>query len=55
MMLKVLAVISVYLLKEKILNSDWFTVTSREESVSYSGILNISWTQMAGAESFRLG
>jgi len=48
------AVISIYLLKDKILNSGCFTVTSRDESVSYAGILGAPQIQMAGAESFRL-
>lgn len=37
------AVISIYLLKDKILNSGCFIVSSRDESVSYAGILCIPW------------
>ena len=44
------AVISIYLLKDKILNSGCFTVSSRDESVSYADILCIPWIQTAGAE-----
>lgn len=47
------AVISIYLLEDKILNSGHFTVSSGDESVSYAGILRIPWIQKAGAESFR--
>lgn len=49
------AVISIYLLKDKILISGCFTVSSRDESVSYAGILCTPGIQTAEAESFGPG